>query len=239
MNGVHDGAAAPALLVSEHATASPQPDVQLQHDDLICPVCRSLLRDPFVTACGHSFCYPCVSQHLAHRKNCPSCAAYLTFDLVYPNFLLQQLAAKVKVADRRRRASVAERIHQLLRDADAAADADASAGAKGGGLSEADLEGLLSALYARKQALQQRSAQDNLQLLLHFLTYSRSFGPCFLMCTNIMSQHLTDVSSVQPGRWCSDSVKGVSPFLASDFQGSKAAEAGGTQPAASRAGERH
>jgi Zinc finger, C3HC4 type (RING finger) len=239
MNGVHDGAAAPALLVSEHSTAAPQPDVQLQHDDLICPVCRSLLRDPFVTACGHSFCYPCVSQHLAHRKNCPSCAAYLTFDLVYPNFLLQQLAAKVKVADRRRRASTAERIHQLLRDADAAAEADASGGAKGGGLSEADLEGLLSALYARKQALQQRSAQDNLQLLLHFLTYSRSLSPRFLIYTRRHAPILDSRLPMLPGRWHSVSFKGVSPFLASDVQRSKAAEARGAQPAAARAGERH
>jgi E3 ubiquitin-protein ligase RFWD2 len=173
MNGVHSGAEGQGRLDGEHAALLPQADTLLQHDDLTCPVCRSLLRDPFVTACGHTFCYPCVSQHLAHRKNCPSCAAYLTFDLVYPNFLLQQLAAKVKVADRRRRASVAERIHQLLRDADAAADAGATGGTKSSALSEEDLEGLLSVLYARKQALQQRSAQDNLQLLLHFLTYSR------------------------------------------------------------------
>lgn len=173
MSGSQGGPAA-----QEHANDERQPDVQLQHDELTCPVCRSLLRDPFVTACGHSFCYPCISQHLAHRKNCPSCAAYLTFDLVYPNFLLQRLAAKVKAADRRQRASVAERIHQLLRDADVAAELDASnfggaMGINGGTLSEADLEGLLSALYTRKQALQQRSAQDNLQLLLHFLNFSR------------------------------------------------------------------
>ncbi len=136
---------------------------QLQHEDLTCPVCKSLLRDPFVTACGHTFCYACVSQHLGQRKNCPSCAAYLTFDLVYPNFLLQQLAAKVKAADRRQRVSTAERIHHLLREADS----------DGAGLGEADLEGLLSALYARKQTLQQRSTHDNLQLLLHFLNFSR------------------------------------------------------------------
>lgn len=179
MNGVQGGDAAHEQPAGQHTANGPHPDVQLAQEDLTCPVCRSLLRDPFVTACGHSFCYPCVSQHLAHRKNCPSCAAYLTFDLVYPNFLLQRLAARVKAADRRQRASVAERIHQLLRDADAAAEVDAfgAAGGGAGGLSDADLEGLLTVLHARKQALQQRSARDNLQLLLHFLNFSRSVAP--------------------------------------------------------------
>ena len=59
-------------------------------EDLACPICMSVLRDPFVTSCGHSFCHACVSKHLAHRSNCPSCAAYLTVDGVFPNFLLQK-----------------------------------------------------------------------------------------------------------------------------------------------------
>jgi E3 ubiquitin-protein ligase RFWD2 len=59
-------------------------------DDLACPICMSVLRDPFVTSCGHSFCHACVSKHLVHRSNCPSCAAYLTVDGVFPNFLLQK-----------------------------------------------------------------------------------------------------------------------------------------------------
>ena len=60
-------------------------------DDLACPICMSVLRDPFVTSCGHSFCHACVSKHLVHRNNCPSCAAYLTVDGIFPNFLLQKV----------------------------------------------------------------------------------------------------------------------------------------------------
>jgi len=63
---------------------------ELAESDLACPICMSPLRDPFVTSCGHSFCHACVSKHLAHRKNCPSCAAYLTVDGIFPNFLLQK-----------------------------------------------------------------------------------------------------------------------------------------------------
>ena len=58
-----------------------------------------------------------------------------------------------------------------------AATATCKGAQPGAYLTEADLEGLLSALYMRKQALQQRSAQDSLQLLLHFLHYSRCQPP--------------------------------------------------------------
>lgn len=78
--------------------------------DLTCPVCKSLLRDPFVSACGHAFCYACVSQHLGQRKSCPTCTAYLTFDLVFPNFALQRLAACAISAQRRQRISLAEQV---------------------------------------------------------------------------------------------------------------------------------
>ena len=94
--------------------------------DLTCPVCKSLLRDPFVSACGHTFCYACVSQHLGQRKSCPSCNAYLTFDLVFPNFALQRLAAGAISVQRRQRISLAE---QARPSAQAAASADSAAAA--------------------------------------------------------------------------------------------------------------
>ena len=59
-------------------------------DDLSCPICMSLLRDPFATACGHTFCYACLTTHLSQRSTCPSCAAYLIKDNVFPNFLLSK-----------------------------------------------------------------------------------------------------------------------------------------------------
>ena len=35
-------------------------------DDLLtCSICISTFVDPFVTPCGHSFCYSCINQHLA------------------------------------------------------------------------------------------------------------------------------------------------------------------------------
>ena len=63
----------------------------IRREDLACPVCLETLADPFVTACGHSFCYACIARHLEAAKNCPACAAYLSADLIYPNFLLSKV----------------------------------------------------------------------------------------------------------------------------------------------------
>ena len=60
-------------------------------DDLSCPICMSLLRDPFVTSCGHTFCCSCLSTHLEARSTCPSCGQYLIRDHTYPNFLLSKV----------------------------------------------------------------------------------------------------------------------------------------------------
>lgn len=60
-------------------------------DDLTCPICMSLLRDPFATACGHTFCYLCLTTHLNSRSTCPSCATYLIKDNVFPNFMLSKV----------------------------------------------------------------------------------------------------------------------------------------------------
>jgi hypothetical protein len=53
-----------------------------------CPVCVQIISDPYVTTCGHTFCYQCIARQLTHKKVCPSCDAYLTTEHIYPNFLL-------------------------------------------------------------------------------------------------------------------------------------------------------
>jgi hypothetical protein len=51
-----------------------------------CPICCGTIREAFVTACGHSFCYACITRHLGTRKNCPVCRGALTKEMVHPNF---------------------------------------------------------------------------------------------------------------------------------------------------------
>ena len=65
--------------------------VNIKLHDLECPICRSLLRDPFVTTCGHTFCHQCLSLHQSTKSTCPTCSSYLSQDHVYPNLLLGQV----------------------------------------------------------------------------------------------------------------------------------------------------
>lgn len=59
--------------------------------DLLCPICMGTIKDAFLTACGHSFCYMCIVTHLQNKSDCPCCSHYLTKSLLYPNFLLNKV----------------------------------------------------------------------------------------------------------------------------------------------------
>lgn len=59
--------------------------------DLLCPICMQIMKDAFLTACGHSFCYMCIATHLNHKNNCPCCSHHLTSTKFFPNFLLNKV----------------------------------------------------------------------------------------------------------------------------------------------------
>ena len=61
--------------------------------DFLCPICIQTMKDAFLTACGHSFCYMCIMTHLSNKSNCPSCGLYLTNNQLFPNFLLNKVSA--------------------------------------------------------------------------------------------------------------------------------------------------
>jgi hypothetical protein len=61
--------------------------------DFLCPICIQTMKDAFLTACGHSFCYMCIITHLSNKSNCPSCGLYLTNNQLFPNFLLNKVSA--------------------------------------------------------------------------------------------------------------------------------------------------
>ena len=80
-----------------HSTSAVPPESEaaellgLAQDDFACPICMSMFRDPFVTDCGHSFCFQCITTHLVNRKICPCCSTYATADKIHPNFLLHKV----------------------------------------------------------------------------------------------------------------------------------------------------
>lgn len=170
---------------------------------LDCPICLSTLADPFVTPCGHTFCYGCISAHLAAAKNCPSCLRYLTKDLIYPNFLLAKVRLLVpgptapllhRVRAPLPRASLAPQVQlalshcpalrpslQIVQQAQAAPSLRASAfdlierciREGEDELTLAQIDALLGLLRERKRAAEQCERDNNMGLLLHFLQRSR------------------------------------------------------------------
>lgn len=69
--------------------------------DFLCPICMQTIRDAFLTACGHSFCYSCINTHLQNRQNCPCCSQYLTVEQLFPNFLLNKVSVHPRWASHR------------------------------------------------------------------------------------------------------------------------------------------
>lgn len=59
--------------------------------DLFCPICMQIIKDAFLTACGHSFCYMCIITHLQNKTNCPCCGVYLSSNQLFPNRLLEKV----------------------------------------------------------------------------------------------------------------------------------------------------
>lgn len=63
--------------------------------DLLCPICMQIIKDAFLTACGHSFCYMCIITHLRNKSDCPCCSQHLTNNQLYPNFLLDKVSFSI------------------------------------------------------------------------------------------------------------------------------------------------
>lgn len=61
--------------------------------DILCPICMQIIKDAFLTACGHSFCYMCIATHLRNKSNCPCCSHYLSASHMFPNFLLDKVCS--------------------------------------------------------------------------------------------------------------------------------------------------
>ena len=106
MEEVSTGAVVPAVVKpSPSPKRSPSPAVVASYaekeadggwgeeadKELLCPICMQMIKDAFLTACGHSFCYMCIVTHLRHKSDCPCCSQHLTIHNLFPNFLLDKV----------------------------------------------------------------------------------------------------------------------------------------------------
>ncbi|KAG5081446.1 hypothetical protein AAZX31_02G251400 [Glycine max] len=123
--------------------------------DFLCPICMQIIKDPFLTACGHSFCYMCIITHLRNKSDCPCCGDYLTNTNLFPNLLLDKLLKKTSARQISKTASPVEHFRQVLQ--------------KGSDVSIKELDTLLSLLAEKKRKMEQEEAERNMQILLDFL----------------------------------------------------------------------
>nr|7VGG_A Chain A, E3 ubiquitin-protein ligase COP1 [Arabidopsis thaliana] len=123
--------------------------------DLLCPICMQIIKDAFLTACGHSFCYMCIITHLRNKSDCPCCSQHLTNNQLYPNFLLDKLLKKTSARHVSKTASPLDQFREALQ--------------RGCDVSIKEVDNLLTLLAERKRKMEQEEAERNMQILLDFL----------------------------------------------------------------------
>ncbi|OMO49368.1 Zinc finger, RING-type [Corchorus capsularis] len=150
----------PPPLEADPATTSATGDAALAEvaevdKDLLCPICMQIIKDAFLTSCGHSFCYMCIITHLRNKSDCPCCSQFLTNNQLFPNFLLDKLLKKTSARQISKTASPIEQFRQALQ--------------QGYEVSIKELDSLLSLLAEKKRKMEQEEAERNMQILLDFL----------------------------------------------------------------------
>ncbi|KAL4562992.1 hypothetical protein LXL04_027023 [Taraxacum kok-saghyz] len=123
--------------------------------DMLCPICMQIIKDAFLTSCGHSFCYLCIVTHLQNKNDCPSCASYLTTNQIFPNFLLNKLLMKASARHIAQHSSPTEHLRQALQ--------------QGCDVSVKEVDILLVLLSEKKRKMEQEEAETNLQIMREFL----------------------------------------------------------------------
>ncbi|XP_053623122.1 E3 ubiquitin-protein ligase COP1-like isoform X2 [Plodia interpunctella] len=134
--------------------------------DLLCPVCFELIEEAYVTRCGHSFCYACIAKSVELHRRCPKCGAALASrEHIFPNFLLNELVAKKRLA-RPRPSTPGSSVGQPSGDAERLRALVASSSRH---LAMPDVERMLDVLQRRKRLLEAESAAAHHRLLYEFL----------------------------------------------------------------------
>lgn len=114
---------APAVDYAAPPTAAPAdpppPSSIISHEDVECPVCRSLLHEPLCTACGHTFCRACLATALTIAPLCPICRAPCHVDAAraVANFVIAAVARAAFPAEAASRVAAAVSDAEAMRSA--------------------------------------------------------------------------------------------------------------------------
>lgn len=85
------------------------------NDDLSCPVCRDIFRDPVVLSCSHSFCKACLRNWWTEKRiqECPVCKRTSSRSDPTCNLVLKKLCDSVLQRRQRRTSAVSETLCSL------------------------------------------------------------------------------------------------------------------------------
>lgn len=132
--------------------------------DYSCPICFDLINEAYITKCGHSFCYSCVSRALETKPTCPKCGNMLVGGIrdVFPNLALDKLVNKYKLLNHSRKLESNSKIGLV-------------AGLRGFVTAESkkmtlpDVDAMLELLTRQKRKLEAETALAQNKLLSEFL----------------------------------------------------------------------
>ncbi|XP_040825685.1 E3 ubiquitin-protein ligase TRIM31-like [Ochotona curzoniae] len=71
-------------------------------EEVTCPICLDILKDPVTIECGHNFCHFCITQlqeASRYHIKCPLCKSSMKRDTYAPNWLLTNLIQKIRAMD--------------------------------------------------------------------------------------------------------------------------------------------
>lgn len=131
--------------------------------DYSCPVCYELIHEAYITKCGHSFCYSCISRAIEAKSSCPKCGNLLSGGIrdIFPNLALEKLVNNYKLLNGRKleNSSKLGMVHSLR----------GFVTAESKKLSLPDVDAMLELLTRRKRKLEAESALAQNRLLFDFL----------------------------------------------------------------------
>ncbi|KAJ3313799.1 hypothetical protein HDU76_002555 [Blyttiomyces sp. JEL0837] len=134
----------------------PRSGPEVEVEDFRCPICLQMLKEAYMTKCGHSFCFKCIATHLEYKRDCPTCQRCLTDQEIYPNYSLNKLIEK----------SGGSRSFHFPSGPSARLDPAAD-------LDLDDINKMLSTLIERKQQVESKEREAQLEIVHIFLSRSK------------------------------------------------------------------
>eukprot|EP00002_Diphylleia_rotans_P029783 TRINITY_DN607_c0_g1_i20.p1 TRINITY_DN607_c0_g1~~TRINITY_DN607_c0_g1_i20.p1 ORF type:complete len:441 (-),score=90.75 TRINITY_DN607_c0_g1_i20:1510-2832(-) len=163
-------------------------------EDTDCVICLSLMINPHLTPCGHTFCLECISKHLESKQSCPLCSKQLTNDHLFPNIQLNNLVKKIH-------SSIKVQKHSPIMKELCSSLGDRRPSGK-------SLDSLLAVLAQKKAVTEIQDSVSQAYFLLHFLEFAKTnklkeFAELQAQI-NELQRDITTLDSMRPDRLCDE-----------------------------------